>query len=69
MLVPHNAFSNLSNQMTQYTAREFKGSKAAENFSWGRIKNAAKTSNIEHDWSPVKYLNVLPHNRTQKQLQ
>ena len=27
------------------------------------------TSNNEHDWSPVKYLNVLHHNRTQKKLQ
>ena len=26
------------------------------------------TSNNEHDWTPVKYLNVLPEIRTQKQL-
>ena len=26
---------------------------------------AYKTSNNEHDWTPVKYLNVLHHNRTQ----
>ena len=26
------------------------------------------TSKNEHDWTPVKYLNVLHHNRTQKQL-
>ena len=28
-----------------------------------------KTSNNEHDWTPVKYLNVLHHNITQKRLQ
>ena len=28
-----------------------------------------KTSKSEHDWTPVKYLNVLHHNRTQKQSQ
>ena len=28
----------------------------------------AKTSNSKHDWNPVKYLNVLHHKRTQKQL-
>ena len=28
-----------------------------------------KTSNNKDDWNPVKYLNVLHHNRTQKQLQ
>ena len=28
-----------------------------------------KISNDKHDWNPVKYLNVLHHNRTQKQLQ
>ena len=28
-----------------------------------------KKSNKKHDWNPVKYLNVLYHNRTQKQLQ
>ena len=26
------------------------------------------TSNNEHHWTPIKYLNVLHHNRTQKQL-
>ena len=26
------------------------------------------TSNSEYDWTPVKYLNVLHHNRTQKRL-
>ena len=25
-----------------------------------------KISNDKHDWNPVKYLNVLHHNRTQK---
>ena len=37
----------------------------------GKIVTAgmfAKTSNNKHDWNPVKYLNVLHHNRTQKQL-
>ena len=28
-----------------------------------------KTSTNKHDWNPVKYLSVLHHNRTQKQLQ
>ena len=28
-----------------------------------------KASNNKHDWTPVKYLSVLPHNKTQKQLQ
>ena len=28
----------------------------------------AKTSNSKHDWNPVKYLNVLHHKKTQKQL-
>ena len=27
------------------------------------------TSKKEHDWTPIKYLNVLHHNKTQKQLQ
>ena len=27
-----------------------------------------KTSNNKQDWTPIKYLNVLHHNRTQKQL-
>ena len=27
------------------------------------------TSNNEHDWTPAKYVNVLHHNITQKQLQ
>ena len=29
----------------------------------------AITSNKEHDWTPVKYLNVLHHSRTQNPLQ
>ena len=29
--------------------------------------NHPKTSNNKHDWTPIKYLNVLHHNRTQKQ--
>ena len=29
------------------------------------MKNIKETSNNEHDWTPVKYLNVLHHNRTQ----
>ena len=36
----------------------------------GKIVTAgmfAKTSNNKHDWNPVKYLNVLHDNRTQKQ--
>ena len=32
------------------------------------IGKAYETSNDEHDWTPVKYLNVLYHNRIQKQL-
>ena len=31
-------------------------------------KNVEKTSNNKHDWTPEKYLNVLHHNRRQKQL-
>ena len=31
--------------------------------------NHLKTSNNEHDWKRVTYLNVLLDNRTQKQLQ
>ena len=31
-------------------------------FLWG-------TSNSKHDWTPIKYLNVLNHNRTQKHSQ
>ena len=27
------------------------------------------TSNNKHDWTPIKYLNILHHNRTQKQFQ
>ena len=27
-----------------------------------------KTSKNRHDWTPIKYLNVLHHNRIQKQL-
>ena len=28
------------------------------------LKTCLKTSNNEHDWIPIKYLNVLHHNRT-----
>ena len=28
-----------------------------------------KTSDNKHDWTPIKYLSVLHHNRTQKLLQ
>ena len=31
-------------------------------------KLLCKTSNNKYDWTPIKYLNVLHHNRTQKQL-
>ena len=27
-----------------------------------------ETNNNEHDWTTIKYVNVLCHNRTQKQL-
>ena len=30
--------------------------------------NYLKTSNSQHDWMLVKYLNIFHHNRTQKQL-
>ena len=30
--------------------------------------NYSKTGNKKHDWSLIKYLNVLLHNKTQKQL-
>ena len=30
--------------------------------------NHSKTSNNKHDWTLMKYLNILHHNRTQKQL-
>ena len=33
------------------------------------MENSKSTNNNKHDWTPVKYLNVLNHNRTQKQLQ
>ena len=33
------------------------------------ISESLKTSNNKYDWTPIKYLNVLHHNRTQKQLQ
>ena len=33
------------------------------------MENTKSTNNNKHDWTPVKYLNVLNHNRTQKQLQ
>ena len=29
--------------------------------------NFLQTSNNEHDWTPIKYRNVLYHNRPQKQ--
>ena len=36
---------------------------------WGRgLLRKGKTSNNKHDWTLVKYLNILLHNRTQKQL-
>ena len=37
----------------------------------GKIKTVgkfSKTRNNKHDWNSIKYLNVLCHNRTQKQL-
>ena len=34
----------------------------------GTYKWQIKTSNKKHDWTFVKYLNALDHNRTQKQL-
>ena len=34
-----------------------------------KFGQAIGTSNNELDWASVKYLNVLHHNRTQKQLQ
>ena len=33
------------------------------------ISESLKTSNNKYDWTSIKYLNVLHHNRTQKQLQ
>ena len=33
------------------------------------ISESLKTSNNKYDWTPIKYLNVLHHNRTQKQFQ
>ena len=41
MLVHHNTFFNISDHMTPYIQREFKGSSAAENFSCGRTKTSA----------------------------
>ena len=32
------------------------------------VKNYMITGNREHDWTTIKYLNILHHNRTQKQL-
>ena len=41
LLVHHNTFFNLSNHLTRYITKEFKGSSAAENFACGRTKTAA----------------------------
>ena len=41
MLVHHNTFFNLPDHMTQYVKTEFKGSFAAENFSYGCTKSSA----------------------------
>ena len=41
LLVHHNTFFNLSDHLTRYITREFKGSSAAENFACGRTKAAA----------------------------
>ena len=38
-------------------------------WSWVFDHSHPKISNDKHDWNPVKYLNVLHHNRTQKLLQ
>ena len=34
---------------------------------WLLTWNTKETSKNEHNWTPLKYLNVLRHNRTQKQ--
>ena len=41
LIVQHNTFFNLSDHLTQFIKREFKGSEAAKNFSCGRTKTAA----------------------------
>ena len=41
MLVHHNTFFNLSDNMTQYVKTKFKGSPTAENFSCGHTKTSA----------------------------
>ena len=41
MLVHHNPFFNLSDNMTQYVKTKFKGSPTAENFSCGHTKTSA----------------------------
>ena len=41
LVVHHNTFFNLSDHLTPYINNEFKGSRAAENFSCGRTKTAA----------------------------
>ena len=41
LVIHHNTFFNLSDHLTPYINNEFKGSRAAENFSCGRTKTAA----------------------------
>ena len=41
LLVHHNSFLNLSDHMTKFITKEFKGSAAAEKFACGRTKTAA----------------------------
>lgn len=41
MLVHHNSFLNLSDHMTRFISKEFKGCPAADQFACGRTKTAA----------------------------
>ena len=41
LLVHHNSFLNLSDHMTKFISKEFKGCAAADQFACGRIKIAA----------------------------
>ena len=44
LVVHHKTFFNLSDHLSPYVNNEFKGSRAAENFSCGRTKTAAIVS-------------------------
>ena len=41
LLIQHNSFFNISDHLSPLIRREFRGSQAAENFSFGRAKTAA----------------------------